>query len=193
MTASTFTARVGASTLADIHSAVTAAIAALKGPLHGGANELAMRMLEEIGEVEKAEAYVKDLFARKELVMGFGHRVYRTVDDPRATILRRLSRELGEATGEPRWYEISEAVQRVVLAEKGLRPNVDFYAGSVLHYLGLPHDLFTPMFAAARSSGWTAHIREQYADNRIIRPDSEYIGPRDQTYVPIERREEAAS
>jgi citrate synthase len=193
MNASTFTARVVASTLSDIHSAVTAAIAALKGPLHGGANELAMRMLEEIGEVEKAEAYVKDLFARKELIMGFGHRVYRTVDDPRATILRRLSRELGEATGEPRWYEISEAVEKVVMAEKGLRPNVDFYAGSVLHYLGLPEDLFTPMFAAARASGWTAHIREQYADNRIIRPDSEYIGPRDQHYVPIEERPEAAS
>jgi citrate synthase len=192
MNASTFTARVVASTLSDIHSAVTAAIAALKGPLHGGANELAMRMLEEIGQVDRAEAYVKDLFARKELIMGFGHRVYRTVDDPRATILRRLSRELGEATGEPQWYEISEAVEKVVLAEKGLRPNVDFYAGSVLHYLGLPTDLFTPMFAAARAAGWTAHIREQYADNRIIRPDSEYIGPRDQHYVPIEERVEAA-
>jgi citrate synthase len=192
MNASTFTARVVASTLSDIHSGVTAAIAALKGPLHGGANELAMRMLEEIGEVDNAEGYVKDLFARKELVMGFGHRVYRTVDDPRATILRRLSRELGEATGEPRWYQISQAVEKVVLAEKGLRPNVDFYAGSVLHYLGLPDDLFTPMFAAARASGWTAHIREQYADNRIIRPDSEYIGPRDQRYVPVEERTEAA-
>jgi citrate synthase len=192
MNASTFTARVVASTLSDIHSGVTAAIAALKGPLHGGANELAMRMLEEIGEVDNAEGYVKDLFARKELVMGFGHRVYRTVDDPRATILRRLSRELGEATGEPRWYQISQAVEKVVLAEKGLRPNVDFYAGSVLHYLGLPDDLFTPMFAAARAAGWTAHIREQYADNRIIRPDSEYIGPRDQRYVPVEERTEAA-
>jgi citrate synthase len=194
MNASTFTARVVASTLADIHSAVTAAIAALKGPLHGGANELAMRMLEDIGEPGKAEAYINDLFARKQIVMGFGHRVYRTVDDPRATILRRLSRELGEAVGDTRWYEISEAVEKAVLAQKGLRPNVDFYAGSVLHYLGLPTDLFTPMFAAARAAGWTAHIREQYADNRIIRPDSEYIGPRDQRYVPIEERApEAAS
>jgi citrate synthase len=194
MNASTFTARVVASTLADIHSAVTAAIAALKGPLHGGANELAMRMLEDIGEPGKAEAYIKDLFVRKQIVMGFGHRVYRTVDDPRATILRRVSRELGEAVGDTRWYEISEAVEKAVLAEKGLRPNVDFYAGSVLHYLGLPTDLFTPMFAAARAAGWTAHIREQYADNRIIRPDSEYIGPRDQRYVPIEERApEAAS
>ena len=189
MNASTFTARVVASTLADIHSGVVAAIAALKGPLHGGANELAMRMLEDIGDPSKAESYVKDLFARKEKIMGFGHRVYRTVDDPRATILRRLSRELGEAAGDTRWYEISEAVEKIVLNEKGLRPNVDFYAGSVLHYLGLPTDLFTPMFAAARAAGWTAHIREQYSDNRIIRPDSEYVGPRNQTYVPLEERE----
>ncbi len=195
MNASTFTARVVASTLSDIHSAVVAAIAALKGPLHGGANELAMRMLEEIGSVDRAEQYVKDLFARGDKIMGFGHRVYRTVDDPRATILRRLSREMGETTGEPIWFEISEKVEQVVLAEKGLRPNVDFYAGSLLHYLGLPTDLFTPMFAAARSAGWTAHIREQYADNRIIRPDSDYIGPRDQVYVPVEQRaeEEAAA
>jgi citrate synthase len=193
MNASTFTARVVASTLADIHSAAVAAIAALKGPLHGGANELAMEMLEKIGEPDRAEAYVKDLFARKEKIMGFGHRMYRQVDDPRATILRRLSRDLGEAEGDTRWYEISQAVEKVVFEEKGLRPNVDFYAGSVLHYLGLTRDLFTPMFAAARAAGWTAHIREQYADNRIIRPDSEYIGPRDQAYVPIDEREEAAS
>jgi citrate synthase len=193
MNASTFTARVVASTLADMHSAVVAAVAALKGPLHGGANELAMEMLEDIGDPQRAESYVKELFARKEKIMGFGHRVYRQVDDPRATILRRLSRELGESAGDTRWYEISEAVEKVVFEEKGLRPNVDFYAGSVLHYLGLARDLFTPMFAAARAAGWTAHIREQYADNRIIRPDSEYIGPRDQTYVPIEEREEAAS
>ena len=188
MNASTFTARVVASTLADMHSAVTAAIAALKGPLHGGANELSMRMLQEIGDVDHAESYVTDLFERKEKIMGFGHRVYRNVDDPRATILRRLSKELGEAAGDMRWYEISERVEKITLEQKGLRPNVDFYAGSVLYYLGLPIDLFTPMFAAARVAGWTAHIREQYADNRIIRPDSEYIGPRDQTYVPIEER-----
>jgi citrate synthase len=193
MNASTFTARVVASTLSDMHSAVTAAIAALKGPLHGGANELAMRMVMDIGDADRADQYVKDLFARKEKIMGFGHRVYRQVDDPRATILRGLSRELGHAVGNPRWYEISEAVERVVFQEKGLRPNVDFYAGSLLQYLGLPIDLFTPMFAAARASGWTAHIREQYADNRIIRPDSEYVGPRDQMYVPIEERVEEAA
>jgi citrate synthase len=191
MNASTFTARVVASTLSDIHSAVVAAIAALKGPLHGGANELAMRMLEEIGRVDRVEEYVKELFDRGGKIMGFGHRVYRTVDDPRATILRQLSKELGEHVGEPVWYEISERVEQVVLRDKALRPNVDFYAGSLLHYLGLPTDLFTPMFAAARVAGWTAHIREQYSDNRIIRPDSEYIGPRDQNYVPIDEREPA--
>jgi citrate synthase len=193
MNASTFTARVVASTLADMHSAVTAAIAALKGPLHGGANELSMRMLQEIGSADRAEAYLHDLFERKEKVMGFGHRVYRHVDDPRATILRAMSKELSEASSEPQWYEIAEEVERVVMAEKGLRPNVDFYAGSVLYYLGLPIDLDTPMFAAARAAGWTAHIREQYADNRLIRPESEYIGPRDQTYVPIEERDEESA
>jgi citrate synthase len=189
MNASTFTARVVASTLADIHSAVTAAISALKGPLHGGANEEAFRMLEEIGSVDRVEEYLKDLFERKQLIMGFGHRVYRTVDDPRATILRGLAKEMGETAGDTRWYDISMAVEKVVLTEKGLRPNVDFYMASVLHYLGLPTDLFTPLFAAARDAGWTAHIREQYADNRIIRPDSEYIGPRDQKWVPVEERE----
>src|SRR6266545_1601590 len=189
MNASTFTARVVASTLADMHSAVTAAVAALKGPLHGGANEQAMRMLEEIGEPSRAEAFVRDLFEGKQLVMGFGHRVYRNVDDPRATILRRLSKELGEAAGDTRWFDISEAVEKVVLEERGLRPNVDFYAASVLRYLGLSTDLFTPMFSAARGAGWTAHIREQYSDNRIIRPDSEYIGPRDRRWVPLEERE----
>jgi citrate synthase len=188
MNASTFTARVTASTLSDIHSAVVAAICALKGPLHGGANEEAMRMLQDIGDPSRAEPYVRDLLARKQRIMGFGHRVYRSVDDPRATILRELSRELGEMTREPRWYEISREVERVVREEKGLRPNVDFYMASVLHYLGLPTDLFTPVFAAARAAGWTAHIREQYADNRLIRPDSEYIGPRDRAWVPIEAR-----
>ena len=188
MNASTFTARVVASTLADIHSAVVAAIAALKGPLHGGANELAMRMIEDIGSVDRVDGYVRDLFARGDKIMGFGHRVYRTVDDPRATILRQLSKQMGDVVGEPIWFEISEAVEGAVRDQKGLRPNVDFYAGSLLHYLGLATDLFTPMFASARAAGWTAHIREQYSDNRIIRPDSDYIGPRDQTYVPIEDR-----
>ncbi len=192
--ASTFAARVTASTLADMYAACTSACGTLKGPLHGGANEESIYMLEAIREVGRAEEYVHDLFERGEKIMGFGHRVYRRVDDPRATILKRLAKEMGEQLGEPQWFEIAERVDQVVREEKGLRPNVDFYAGALLHYLGLPTDLFTPMFAAARASGWTAHIREQYADNRIIRPDSEYIGPRDQRYVPVEERElEAAS
>ncbi len=187
MNASTFTARIIASTLADIHSAITGAIAALKGPLHGGANEEAMKMLEEIGTPDRAEAYVQDRLARKEKIMGFGHAVYKTID-PRARILKRLSRETGERHGDLHWYEISEEVERVAMSEKSLNPNVDFYAASVYHMLGIPTDLMTPIFALARMAGWTAHVREQYADNRVIRPSSEYVGPRDQTWVPIEER-----
>ncbi|MEX1046760.1 MAG: citrate/2-methylcitrate synthase [Actinomycetota bacterium] len=188
MNASTFTARVIASTLSDIFSAVTGAIAALKGPLHGGANEQSMKMLEEVGEPSKAAAFVKDRLAKHELIMGFGHRVYKT-EDPRATHLRRFSNELGELRGDTRWFDISYAIEQAVMDEKGLYPNVDFYAASVYHYLGIPTDLMTPVFAMARMAGWTAHVREQYGDNRIIRPDSEYIGPRDQRYVPLEERE----
>ena len=187
MNASTFTARVIASTLSDIHSAITGAVAALKGPLHGGANEEAWKMIEEIGEVDRAEAYIKDALARKQKIMGFGHRVYKT-EDPRATHLRRLSQELGQRAGEPKWHEIAARVEKVVMDEKGLYPNVDFYAATVYHSLGIPTDLMTPIFALARMAGWTAHVREQYADNRLIRPESEYIGPRDQHWVPIEER-----
>jgi citrate synthase len=187
MNASTFTARVIASTLADMHSAITGAIAALKGPLHGGANEEAWKMIEEIGEVDRVESYIKDALARKQKIMGFGHRVYKT-EDPRATHLRRLSQELGQRAGELKWHDIAERVEKVVMDEKGLYPNVDFYAATVYHYLGIPTDLMTPIFALARMAGWTAHVREQYADNRLIRPESEYIGPRDQKYVPIEER-----
>jgi citrate synthase len=187
MNASTFTARVVASTLSDMHSAITAAIAALKGPLHGGANEAVHAMLAEIGDVDRVEPYVKDRLARKQKIMGFGHRVYKT-EDPRATHLRRLSRQLGERAGDIRWYDLSERIEKVMMEEKGLYSNVDFYAASVYHYLGIPTDLMTCIFAASRVAGWTAHIREQLADNRLIRPDSEYIGPRDQTYVPIEKR-----
>ena len=187
MNASTFTARVVASTLSDIHSAVTAAIAALKGPLHGGANEAVMKALIEIDDVSRAEEYVKNKFANREKIMGFGHRVYKT-EDPRATHLRVLSKQLGEKTGEPKWYQISRKIEETVMAEKGLYPNVDFYAASVYHALGIPTDLFTPIFAASRVAGWTAHVLEQYADNRIIRPESEYIGPRGRQYVPIEER-----
>jgi citrate synthase len=190
MNASTFTARVIASTLSDMHSAATGAIAALKGPLHGGANEEAFRMLEEIGEADNAERWVRDALERKHKIMGFGHRVYKT-EDPRATHLRRLSRELGERAGDTRWYEISAVVEKVVMEEKGLYPNVDFYAASVYHSLGIPTDLMTPIFALARMSGWTAHVREQYNDNRLIRPESEYIGPTEQHYVSIEERSDS--
>lgn len=187
MNASTFTARVIASTLSDMFSAATGAIAALKGPLHGGANEEAMKTLEEVRDPANAKAFVAEKLARHELIMGFGHRVYKT-EDPRATVLRRLSQSLGEEVGDTRWFDISRAIEQEVLEQRGLYPNVDFYAASVYHYLGIPTDLMTPIFALARMAGWTAHIREQYDDNRIMRPDSEYIGPRDLTYVPVEER-----
>jgi citrate synthase len=187
MNASTFTARIIASTLADMFSAITGAVAALKGPLHGGANEEAMKMLEEVGSPPKADAYVREHLERHEKIMGFGHAVYRTMD-PRATELKRLSREAGERAGDTRWFEISEAIERTVMDQKGLYPNVDFYAASVYHSLNIPTDLMTPIFALARMSGWTAHVREQYADNKVIRPASEYVGPRDQVYVPIDDR-----
>ncbi|MGZ5213730.1 MAG: citrate/2-methylcitrate synthase [Actinomycetota bacterium] len=187
MNASTFTARIIASTLADMFSAITGAVAALKGPLHGGANEGAMKMLEEIGSPDRAEAYVRDRLERREKIMGFGHAVY-TVIDPRAKVLKQLSQETAERHDDLLWYEISEAIEKTVMEQKGLYPNVDFYAASVYHVLGIPTDLMTPIFAAARMAGWTAHVREQYKDNKVIRPASEYIGPRDRTYTPIEGR-----
>jgi citrate synthase len=186
--ASTFTARVIAATLSDIYSAVTGAIGALRGPLHGGANQRVMAMLEEIETPDRAEAYLKDLLAKKEKVMGFGHRVYKT-EDPRAAILRRWCRELGEKTGQAQWAEISEILESVMLEEKGIHCNVDFYSASVYHMLGIPTDLFTPIFAVARTVGWTAHVLEQYADNRLIRPLSEYVGPMDRKVKPIAERQ----
>jgi 2-methylcitrate synthase len=187
MNASTFVARVIASTLSDMHSAITGAIAALKGPLHGGANEATMKMMEEIKEVDRVEEYIKEKLGRKEKIMGFGHRVYKT-EDPRATHLRRISRELAQRNGDTIWYDLSERIEKVVMDEKGLYPNVDFYAASVYHYLGIPTDLMTCVFAASRVSGWSAHVREQLSDNRLIRPESDYIGPRNQSYKPIEER-----
>jgi citrate synthase len=185
--ASTFAARVAASTLADIHGAVTAALATLKGPLHGGANEAVMQMLEVVGDPGRAEAWIKDAFAQKRKIMGFGHAVYRT-EDPRATHLRRLSRQISEEAGDRRFYDVSERVESVVKAEKGLYANVDFYSASLYRMLGIPTDLFTPVFAISRIAGWTAHILEQLGNNRLIRPESEYTGPRDVVYVPLERR-----
>ncbi|HET9722853.1 MAG TPA: citrate/2-methylcitrate synthase, partial [Actinomycetota bacterium] len=152
-----------------------------------GANEEAMKMLEEVDTPQRAEAYVADRLARKQKIMGFGHAVYKTMD-PRAAVLKVLSREVGERHGDLRWYLVSEAIERTVAEQKGLHPNVDFYAASVYHALGIPTDLMTPIFAIARMAGWTAHVREQYADNRVIRPDSEYVGPRHQRYAPIDDR-----
>ncbi|MDT7807006.1 MAG: citrate synthase [Acidobacteriota bacterium] len=187
LNASTFTARVVAGTLADMYGAVTAAIAALSGPLHGGANTNVMKMLLEIESPDRAEEWLRDALASKKKIMGFGHRVYKT-EDPRSVWLRRFSREMGEARGETRWIDILERLRELMFTEKKLYPNVDYYSGSAYYLMGIPLDLFTPIFAVSRISGWTGHILEQYANNRLIRPRAEYIGPRNVPYVPIEER-----
>ena len=187
LNASTFAARVTAATLSDMYSAIVSAIGTLKGPLHGGANEGVIKTLIEIGSVEAVEPWVKNAFANKEKIMGFGHRVYRTID-PRATHLAEMSRKLGESTGETKWYEMSKKMEEVVMREKRLNANVDFYSASTYYALGMPTDLFTPIFACSRISGWTAHVLEQFRNNRLIRPRAEYIGPRDLKYVTIEQR-----
>ncbi len=197
MNASTFAARVCAATLSDMHSAVVAAIATLKGPLHGGANEQVMRGLEEIrtatgrgpgdSVTDAVDRAVRERLGRGEKIMGFGHRVYKT-EDPRATHLRQMSGELAQASGDDTYYRMSRRMEACVFAEKGLYPNVDFYAATVYHYLGIPTDLFTPVFSVSRMAGWTAHIIEQHADNRLIRPDSAYIGDRDRAWVPLGQR-----
>ncbi len=191
LNASTFAARVAAATLTDIHSAIVAAIGTLKGPLHGGANEDVMRLLLEIGPtapLERAEEIVRAKLARKEKIPGFGHRVYWT-EDPRATHLRQMSKELTAKAGQAVWYEMSQRIESVVKAEKKLNPNVDFYSASTYYALGIPVDLFTPIFAVSRISGWTAHVLEQYANNRLIRPRAEYVGPPyPQRYVAVASR-----
>jgi citrate synthase len=187
LNASTFAGRVAAATMADMYAAVTAAVATLQGPLHGGAIEEVREMLEDIGEPDRAPDWVHERLAAKQKVMGFGHRVYKTWD-PRATVLREIAERLGRQFGETRWYDTSVRVQEAVMEAKPLYPNVDFYTASVYSALGLPGDLYTPLFAAARMAGWTAHIREQYADNRLIRPDSEYIGPDPRAWKPLESR-----
>jgi citrate synthase len=187
--ASTFAARVTAATLSDMHSAITSGIGALKGPLHGGANEAVMKLLWTIEEsgADPVE-YVKGMVAQKVKVPGFGHRVY-TTEDPRATHLRQMSRDLGYSMGAPKWYENSKAIEEWVNKEKKLNANVDFYSASVYHMLGIDVDLFTPLFVMSRTSGWTAHVMEQLADNRLIRPRAEYIGPAyPAKYVPIDQR-----
>lgn len=185
--ASTFAGRVAAGTLTDFHSAIVAAISTLKGPLHGGANQEVIKMLLEIGDVDKTEAHVKRYLAEGKKVMGFGHRVYKT-EDPRATHLRKMSEELGKGSGDLRWFEISRKLEEVVKSEKGLNCNVDFYSASVYYMLGIPTDLFTPLFAISRMAGWSAHILEQYSNNRLIRPRAEYTGKFDLEYIPIEKR-----
>ena len=193
MNASTFAARVCAATLSDMHSAVVAALGTLKGPLHGGANEQVMRGLEAIraqagaAPVAAVARAVRDRLAAGEKIMGFGHRVYKT-EDPRATHLREMSAELATRSGDDTYYRMSRAMEETVLAEKGLYPNVDFYAATVYHYLDIPTDLFTPVFSVSRMAGWTAHVMEQHADNRLIRPDSEYIGEQNLTWVALSER-----
>jgi citrate synthase len=185
--ASTFAARVTAATLADMHAAITAAIAALKGPLHGGANQEVMELLLKCGDADTAEQKIRSMLANKEKVPGFGHRVYRTFD-PRAQFLRKMSRELGEAAGNTKWYEMSERLIPILKSEKNLNPNVDFFSASAYYTMGIPIDLYTPIFAIARVAGWTAHVNEQHQNNRIIRPQDEYTGPMGLKVVPIEQR-----
>ncbi|OXC00915.1 citrate synthase [Bacillus sp. M13(2017)] len=187
LNASTFTARVCVATLSDVYSGITAAIGALKGPLHGGANENVMKMLTEIGEEENVEPYIHNALQNKVKIMGFGHRVYEQ-GDPRAKHLREMSKRLCVLLGEEKWYNMSIKIEDIVTKEKGLPPNVDFYSASVYHCLGIDHDLFTPIFAISRMSGWLAHILEQYENNRLIRPRADYNGPTHQVYVPIAQR-----
>ncbi len=194
MNASTFAARVAAATLADLHAAITAATAALKGPLHGGANQDVMTLLLECGDADAAEKRVREILASGGKVPGFGHRVYRTFD-PRATFLRKMSKSLGEAAGNSKWYEMSERLIPILKDSpnsqgkpRNLNPNVDFFSASTYYTMGIPIDLFTPIFAVARVVGWSAHVMEQHKNNRIIRPTDDYVGPFDRKVEPIEQR-----
>jgi len=187
MNASTFASRVTVATLSDIYSAVTSAIGTLKGPLHGGANEAVIRMLQEIGSLENVDAFIADCLENKKKVMGIGHRVYKVLD-PRAVKLRKMVLKMGEKISEPKWIQMSDKIAEIMLNKKGLHANVDFYSASVYYSLDIPIDLFTPIFAIARTSGWTAHVLEQMADNRLIRPQSDYIGPEGLTVTPIDQR-----
>ena len=186
--ASTFAARVTAATLSDYYSAVTSALGALFGPLHGGANAGAIKMLREIATADRAEEWVKSALGRKERIMGFGHRVYKTYD-PRAVELKKMSKALATQQGDMSLYDISVKIEEVVLAERHLFPNVDFYSASTYTALDIPGALFTPIFAVSRIAGWSAHILEQFANNRLIRPRADYTGDRGRTYVPIDQRE----
>jgi citrate synthase len=187
LNASTFSARGTVSTLADMHSGVVSAIGTLKGPLHGGANEAVMRMLLKIGSTDKIDDFIEQALQNKEKIMGFGHRVYKE-GDPRAKFLKNMSLELGKLKGDTRWYEMSVKIEKMMAEEKKLLPNVDFFSASTYYSLGIPIELFTPVFTVSRMSGWLAHILEQLSDNRLIRPRAEYIGPVDQHYIPIDQR-----
>jgi citrate synthase len=187
MNASTFSARVTIATLSDMYSAITTAIGTLKGPLHGGANEGVIKMLQEIGTLAKVDAYVDECLKQKRKIMGIGHRVYKVLD-PRAPHLKRMAQLLSAKLGEPKWIQMSERIAELMLAQKNLHANVDFYSATVYYSLGIPTDLFTPIFAIARTSGWTAHVLEQLADNRLIRPQSVYTGPVGLKVVPLENR-----
>ncbi len=188
LNASTFAARVTAATLSDMHSAVVSAIGTLKGPLHGGANEAVMGMLIEIGDLSRVDDYIHQLLAAHKKVMGFGHRVY-TTEDPRATHLRQMSQHLAESSGVSKWYDMSRRIETIINQEKRLNCNVDFYSASTYYMLGIPPDLYTPIFALSRCAGWTAHVMEQHQSNRLIRPRADYIGPAyPQKYVPLDSR-----
>ncbi len=187
MNASTFSARVTIATLSDMYSAITSAIGTLKGPLHGGANEGVIKMLQEIGSLDRVDAYITEALAQKKKIMGIGHRVYKTLD-PRAPHLKRMAQILSAKLGEPKWIQMSERIAELMLKEKNLHANVDFYSATVYYSLGIPTDLFTPIFAISRTAGWTAHVLEQLADNRLIRPQSQYSGPIGLKVVPIEER-----
>src|SRR6478672_2033573 len=188
MNASTFSARVTIATLSDIYSAITSAIGTLKGPLHGGANEGVIHMLLDIGSEDKVDAWIEEQLAQKKKIMGIGHRVYKVLD-PRAPHLRSMAVKLSEELGEPKWIRMSERIAEIMKEKKGLNANVDFYSATVYHSLGIPTDMFTPIFAIARTSGWTAHVLEQLADNRLYRPLSEYVGPPvGKKFVPIDER-----
>jgi citrate synthase len=187
MNASTFSARVTIATLSDMYSAVTTAIGTLKGPLHGGANEGVIKMLQQIGSLDQVDAYVEECLKQKQKIMGIGHRVYKVLD-PRAPHLKRMAQVLSAKLGEPKWIQMSERIAELMLAAKGLHANVDFYSATVYYSLGIPTDLFTPIFAIARTSGWTAHVLEQLSDNRLIRPQSVYTGPIGLKVVPVAQR-----
>lgn len=187
LNASTFTTRVVAGTLADVYGAVTAGIAALSGPLHGGANTNVMKMLIEIDDPAKIDEWVDNALAQKKKIMGIGHAVYKT-EDPRATWLRKFSKQMADKTGVSKWYEMSQRIEQLMHEKKGMYPNVDFYSASTYYLMGIALDMYTPIFAVSRISGWTGHILEQYGNNKLIRPRAEYIGARDQKYVPIGER-----